>query len=98
MEIVSEDKSIEKVGSKISVLLRDKEEFKWEQVDLDDFTWNEWQGVDTITLKEIYEQAEEMFGWIAIEVVYELGLKGWIYRYDRNVYDWVLHGTTKGYA
>jgi len=61
----------------------------------------------SLTLKDIYEQVQsyydEKYGYKGscpvIMVIYESGLNGYIYECNNyNQGEWVLHGTTKGYA
>lgn len=52
------------------------------------------------TLGDIVKQLEEKYGTkkLMIDVCYEMGLHGIIYRYGNGGPYWVTHGTTKGFA
>lgn len=52
------------------------------------------------TLEDIVKQLEEKYGTkdLVIDVIYEMGLSGIIYRYGNNGPSWTTHGKTKGFA
>ncbi|OAH53109.1 hypothetical protein AWH48_12190 [Domibacillus aminovorans] len=53
----------------------------------------------TLTLKDIAGQCIGLYGKsILIDVWYELGLNGYIYRYGNYAPEWVEHGKTRGFA
>jgi hypothetical protein len=57
------------------------------------------EGMPYLNLEDIAIQLEAKFGQdIIIDVWYELGIKGYIYRYGNYGRYWVEHGTTRGYA
>lgn len=58
------------------------------------------EGHPYLRLGDISQQIKLMFPHenISIDVWTELGIKGYIYRYDSYTNVWREHGTTKGYA
>ena len=74
-----------------------------EGIDESCLEWEEHEGFESLTLRQIFEQAKAITGKEvpSITVTYELGLWGVIFSLDQCFEHepvWVVGGITKGYA
>jgi len=69
----------------------------YEIVSCEELQWNDDDGADTLTLKEIGNQLETM-GYKPAFVWRNIGYSGYIWQYNSDIGHWIIHGKTVSYS
>lgn len=102
-EIVSEETFIEMIDTRIIITIPKNDGSPMDKLlSCDWFKCKLADGImPYLELQDIAQQVENQFvdsDIIFIDVWYELGIRGYIYRFNNKDRQWIAHGETRGYA